>query len=146
VPISLARELAPGLPVVAVVLSPPIEQWHSPIKPRLLSTLPFLGNYISRHRLARALDIFMRSVDIGGARLTEQILELEKPEVIIRPPVPHIGLLDPVDVHEVVHLGEIGAEAALPQLFRVVSWRGRLSARVSRMAYSRRNCRHVYGA
>lgn len=146
VPISLARELAPGLPVVAVVLSPPIDQWRSPVKPRLLSSLPFLGNYISGHRFTRALDIFMRSVDIGGALLTEQTLELERPEVVIRPPVPHIGLLDPVDVHEVVRLGELGAEAALPQLYRMVSWRGRLSTRIFRRASPRRNTRRAYGA
>lgn len=137
VPISLARALAPGLPVVAVVLSPSVDQWQNPVKPRLLSTLPFLGSYISRHRFARALDIFMRSVDIGGALLTEQILELERPEVVIRPAVPHMGLLDPVDVSEVARIGERAAETALPELFRAVSWRGRLSNRISRRGYSR---------
>jgi NTE family protein len=145
VPISLARALAPGLPVVAVVLSPLLDQWRHPVKPRLLSTLPFLGSYISQHRFTRALDIFMRSVDIGGALLTEQILELERPEVVIRPAVPQIGLLDPVDVVEVARIGERAAEAVLPELFRVVSWRGRLSTRVSRRAYSRRYNRLVDG-
>jgi NTE family protein len=145
VPISLARVLAPGLPVVAVVLSPPVDQWRNPVKPRLLSTLPFLGSYISRHRFTRALDIFMRSVDIGGALLTEQILELERPEVIIRPAVPYIGLLDPVDVAEVARIGERAAEAALPQLYHVVSWRGRLSNRISRRGYTRPYNRLVDG-
>jgi hypothetical protein len=107
VPISLARALAPGLPVVAVVLSPPVDQWQNPVKPRLLSTLPFLGSYISRHRFTRALDIFMRSVDIGGALLTEQILELERPEVIIRPAVPHIGLMDPSMSQKWLALGSV---------------------------------------
>jgi hypothetical protein len=37
-----------------------------------------------------------------------------------------IGLLDKVDVHRVVRLGERAAEAALPELKRAVAWPNRL--------------------
>lgn len=127
VPVDVARRLGPGLPVVAVVLSPPMEGWDGPDKPRLLNTLPFLANYIGRLRVAQAFNIFLRSVDIAGAMMTELMLQLEKPDVIIRPDVPQIGLLDQVDVHEVARLGEQAATQALPALRRAVGWQGRLA-------------------
>ena len=130
VPVNLARSLAPELPVVAVVLSPPIDQWVQPSPPRLLNSLPFLSGYFSRMRLAKALNVFLRSVDIGGAMLTELRLQLDRPEGIIRPPVPHIGLLDDVDVSEVALLGEIGAVKELDALNRMVGWRARVSRKL----------------
>lgn len=129
VPVRLARRLAPGPPVVAVVLSPPLEDWDAPDHPRLLNSLPFLATYLARLRIAQALNIFMRSVDIGGAMLTDLRLKLDQPDVIIRPAVPHVGLLDRVDIHEVARLGERAAEAALPDLHRAVGWRGWISRR-----------------
>jgi NTE family protein len=130
VPVALARTLAPGLPVVAVVLSPPLTDWAGPGQPRLLNSLPFLATYLGRLRVAQALNIFMRSVDIGGAMLTDLRLRLDQPEVILRPAVPQIGLLDNVDVAEVAHLGELAAEAALPELNRAVGWQARLGRRI----------------
>lgn len=130
VPVALARRLAPGLPVVAVVLSPPVKEWVTPSPPRLLASLPFISGYLSRMRLAQAFNIFLRSVDIAGAMLTDLRLEMEQPEVIIRPPVPHIGLLDDVEISEVTRLGEEGAIKALPQLRRAVSWLSRVTRRI----------------
>ncbi len=132
VPVALARSLAPELPVVAVVLSPPLNEWGGPVRPRLLNSLPFLANYIARMRITQATNIFLRSIDIGGAMLTELRLKVDKPDVIIRPAVPQIGLLDQVDIGEVARLGELAAEAALPEIQKAVSWRGWLGRRVSR--------------
>lgn len=122
VPISLARTLAPELPVAAVVLSPPIDHWKSSSKPRLMNSLPFLARYLARLRVAQALNVFLRAMDISGAQLTELFLALEKPEVIIRPAVGDIGLLDDVDAHEVANAGELAALEILPELERQVSW------------------------
>jgi NTE family protein len=130
VPVILARSLAPELPVVAVVLSPPIDEWVQPTPPRLLNSLPFLSSYLSRMRMAKALNVFLRSVDIGGAMLTELRLQMDRPEVIIRPPVPHVGLLDDVDVSEVALLGEVGAVKALEKLNQAVGWRARVSRKL----------------
>jgi NTE family protein len=131
VPVEVARALMPGFPVVAVVLSPELNAWYGPGSPRLLNALPFLSNYLGRLRIAQALNIFMRSVDIGGVALTEMRLRLERPDVVIRPVVPHIGLLDKVNPRDVAKLGEEAAEAALPQLRQAVSWRGRISRQIS---------------
>ncbi len=122
VPVALARSLAPDLPVAAVVLSPPIDHWNRASKPRLMGSLPFLARYLARLRVAQALDVFLRAIDISGAQLTELILALEKPEVMIRPAVGEIGLLDHVDATHVADLGAQAALEALPELERQVSW------------------------
>jgi NTE family protein len=129
-PVGLAREMAGDLPVVAVALSPGLSEWANGAPPRLLGALPPLANYISRLRIAQALDIFMRSVDIGGAMLTDLRLQLHPPDVIIRPDVQHIGLLDTVNVPEVARLGELAALAALPEIRRAAGWPQRLKRRL----------------
>lgn len=130
VPVGLARSLRPDLPVVAVVLSPPVDEWIGMSQPRLLSSLPFLNRYVSQFRFSQALNIFMRSIDIAGALLTELLLEIEKPDVLIRPAVRQIGLLDQVDIAEVARLGERATEHALPELTRAVGWQARMLRRV----------------
>ncbi len=135
VPVALARSLAPDLPVVAVVLSPPLEHWNRISKPRLMDSLPFLGRYLARLRIAQALNVFLRAVDISGAQLTELLLAVEKPEVVIRPEVSEFGLLDPVDARILADLGEEAALEALPELEYQVGWlkslRRRIKNRVS---------------
>ena len=125
VPVATARALAPNTPVIAVVLSPPIDEWSGINKPRLLNTLPVFSRYLARLRIAQAFNIFLRSMDISGALLTELLLLHDQPDVIIRPAVPHIGLLDIVEVDEVASLGEDAAERALAQLEQAVSWSAR---------------------
>jgi NTE family protein len=131
VPVSVARSLAPGLPVAAVALSAPMEaprNFHNlplPVK----VPAPILGG-LSRLRLTQAFEIFIQSVEIGQRMVTELRLEVDEPEVIIRPAVSNIGLLDRVDVHELIRLGDEAAEAVLPDLARAVSWTGRVGRRL----------------
>jgi len=129
VPVSVARLLAPDLPVVAVVLSPPQQQWADLPPTDILSPHPVLER-ITRLRVAQAFEIFIRSVDIGSRMLTELRLQVDKPEVIIRPDVGHIGLLEKADVAAIAKIGEQAAEAALPELHRSVSWRSKLARRL----------------
>ncbi len=130
VPVLLARRLAPRMPVVAVVLSPALSEWNGRRPtPRLLSSLPFM-NRIYQMRLAQSLSIFLRSVDIAGCMLTDLRLQLDQPDVVIRPPVGEIGLVDRVDIARLIEIGEEAAEAALPALKRAMDWRRRLSYRV----------------
>ncbi|MBN1668869.1 MAG: patatin-like phospholipase family protein [Anaerolineales bacterium] len=125
VPVSVARRLAPGLPVVAVVLSPSPNEWAE-LPATGLFKPPHILERVTRLRVAQAFDIFVRSIDRGAIALTESRLQLEKPEVIIRPAVGRFGLLDRVDISEVMRQGEIAAEAALPQLRRAVRWPNRV--------------------
>lgn len=122
VPVSLARSMAAELPVVAVVLSPKLQEWDGNHRPRLFENMPFVARYLSRLRVAQSIQTLVRSIDIGGAMVTDMRLRLDQPEVIIRPEVSHIGLLDPVDVHTVARLGERAAEAALPQIQQASRW------------------------
>ena len=123
VPVSLARALKPKLPVVAVVLTPPLGQRTGTTHFQLPFRLPpAIMNRIKRLRVAQALDVFINSTDATDRMLTELRLHVDAPEVIIRPDVGHIQLLERVDVRHVVRLGEKATLAVLPQLRKAVSW------------------------
>ena len=118
VPVRLARSLDPKLPVVAVSLTPEPERWKisspwdsTPANPLLRS--------ISRLRVAKAFDVYLRSMDITLHMLGEIRLEVDKPEVIIRPDVSKIGSLDRVNVKTVAELGEAAVESALSDLRKI---------------------------
>jgi NTE family protein len=117
VPVAPARALAPRLPVVAVSLNIPIgtaaRTWSLPIPgyvPRALV------QRISQMRYGLMIDVFMRSLDIVSRAVSDYRLEMDKPDVIIRPRVGNIDTLDLVDVHEVVRIGEKAVDEVLPQL------------------------------
>lgn len=127
VPAAAARSLAPGLPVVAVVLTSPMgspaRPWNIPIPGYVPQVIL---QRISRLSYTQALDIFLRSLDMGSRAVAEYRLAIDKPEIIIRPPVNHIDVLEQVDVREVARLGEQAAAAALPELKKLFSWQYRL--------------------
>lgn len=138
IPVAPARALAPHLPVVAVALSH-INQVDDPslTPPKFLAPEPLLRQ-IARLRVAQAFSIFLRSVDIGSCAMAELRLKIDQPEVLIRPAVAAIGLLDTVDVAEVAKLGEQAAENALPDLQAAFRWTARLRRRL-RKASLRQN-------
>jgi NTE family protein len=129
VPVVPARSLAPKLPVVAVVLTAPIgspaQSWNIPIPPYVPRTLM---TRLSKMRYVQAWDTFMRALDIIGRAVTQYRLEVDRPDVIIRPRVNGIDTLDRVDVHAVVRKGEEAVEEALPELKRLSRWRKRATA------------------
>ncbi|MBC8331374.1 MAG: patatin-like phospholipase family protein [Anaerolineae bacterium] len=120
VPVTVVREIAPrrGLPVVAVALTPEMAERSVIKSPGFLMPSPIL-NQIARLKVAQAFEIFMHSLEIGISAITDLRLEIDKPDIIIRPDVAHIGYLDRVNIDEVIRLGEIAAEAALPELRRI---------------------------
>jgi NTE family protein len=128
VPVSVARSLAPNLPVLAVVLSDPLgsptHSWSVPV-PAMIPR-PILDR-IARLSFAQAYDVFMSSVEIGNRAVTEYRLNVDKPEVVIRPAVSDIRLLEHVNVSEVARLGEEAVEAALPVLRSKSTWRRSIS-------------------
>ena len=127
IPVSVARSLAPSLPVVAVTLTAPMGQPPRSMPLPFMPGLPGpLADRLSQLQISQAMDIFLRSIDIGGRQIAELRFRLEKPDVIIRPNVDEVGVLDQVDVSQVVQLGEAATRAALPDLRRAVSWPARL--------------------
>jgi len=127
VPVSVARSLAPNLPVIAVVLTEPLglpaRTWSVPI-PAIIPR-PIVDR-ITRLSFAQAYDLFMRSVEIGNRAVTEYRLGVDKPDVVIRPAVADIQLLDCVNVSDVVRLGEEAVEAVLPVIRAKMTWHSRL--------------------
>ncbi len=129
VPVSIARSLAPHLPVVAVVLANPIGE--AARLPAFKFPFPApIAQQLTRLRITQALGVFMRSLDVSDRLLTDLRLKIDKPDAIIRPDVADIGLLDVVDVHEVAKRGEAAFESALPQLKHARSWSHRLGRRL----------------
>jgi NTE family protein len=132
VPVSVARSLAPELPVVAVILNINTETTSG------FTSLPFpvpvpaqLVERITRTRVAQAFNIFLQSVDVSSRAMAEMRLRADNPEVIIRPDVDGIGLLDKVDIHQIACRGEDATGVALPELRRAVTWPNRLRRRLS---------------
>jgi NTE family protein len=127
VPVVPARMLAPRLPVVAVVLTTPMgipaQSWRLPFQKYWAGRI--VSRLLSRMRYDSVWDIFSRSLDITSRAVTQYRLEMDRPEIIIRPQVYDIDTLDVVDVHEVARRGEAAVEAALPQLRSLFTWRNR---------------------
>lgn len=127
VPVAVARSLAPGVPVVAVSLTTPLGEPAKTLPIPFLDDLPHpIAAQLGRLRIARAMEVFMRSIDIGSRQIAELRFQIEKPDVIIRPQVQEIGALDRVDVREVARLGEEATRACLQDLRKVTSWTNRL--------------------
>jgi len=125
VPVSVARKLAPSLPVFAVTLHTPIGEPATGLPVPDSVPKPILDR-LAHIRIAQAFDVFMRSVDIGSRAVAEYRLAVDKPDVIIRPAVSDIELLEHVDVREVARRGDEAVEAALPELRQMISWTSRL--------------------
>jgi NTE family protein len=127
VPVRAARALAPGLPVVAVSLLAPLEVPSTP--PSLPLPVPNpLAKQLSRLNITQALSIFAEAIDIGQRQMSELRLKMDAPEVIVRPNVDDLHLLDRVNISEIALRGEVAMEAVLPDLRRALS----LSARAAR--------------
>jgi predicted acylesterase/phospholipase RssA len=80
-----------------------------------------LVDQLSRLNITQAFRIFADSVDIGSRQMAELRLKIDAPDVIIRPEVNGINLLDNVDVIEMAQRGEQAAEMVLPELRRASS-------------------------
>jgi NTE family protein len=133
VPVGLARILAPDLPIVAVVLSPEVEDWeHIPFNHKL-GTGPLhipgassIINSFSRMRFGQALRIYSQSLEISTRMMTELRLKIDRPDVILRPNVSGIGLFDRVDPLILVEAGRKSVDDHLAELLKETSWRGRI--------------------
>lgn len=130
VPVAPVRSLAPTLPIVAVVLTqPPDKLIHTTQPPSLFGPAPFVRQ-IARLRLAQAIQIFFTSVDISSCALTELKLQMDQPDVIVRPELPPLNSLDPVNPPELATLGEKAMDAALPMLETALSWSNQFRRRI----------------
>ncbi len=118
VPVQAARRLTPQLAVVAVALTEPTERGALAKSPfEWMEQTPILQQII-RLRVAQAFNIFLEAMTISSNAMTDLRLEMEKPDVIIRPDVKHLGALDQADVNDTMRRGEEAARLALPAIRR----------------------------
>ncbi len=132
VPVALARWLAPSLPVIAVCLSPAPEGWAHLPELSVPVNNPFaqpIISQITKTRVAKAFTTYVRSMDITSHMLAELRLEMERPDVIIRPNVSRFGILDTVDPKELIAEGETAATSALDEIQKSAGWTNQVTRR-----------------
>jgi len=109
-----------GGPVVAVVLS---SKPGAPPGPSALEIMPAFG-VISRLRVGQALQVFGRSFEIASRLFTELRLQMDDPEVVVRPEVSGIGILDSPEPGPVIEAGRAAMARSLADLERCFGLRG----------------------
>jgi hypothetical protein len=62
------------------------------------------------------VDVNLRSMDMTIHMLGEKRLEIENPDVLIRPDVGHIGSLDRLNIPEIVQIGDQAVELVEDEL------------------------------
>lgn len=127
VPVNLARCMSPKLPVIAVALNPDRSEWQQlpqfNFSPPVSLPIPTpIVEGIARLRIAQAFQTFLHSQDITARMITELRLEVDRPEVIIRPDVHRYGLLDAVQPRELITAGYAAAQSAIPDIRKTYSW------------------------
>jgi NTE family protein len=137
IPVEEARKLLPHTPVIAVLLSPPLgwqtrsDNEYTQKVPILMTNLPLVYRLAGRLRLAQAFNLFINSMDLMSLTLLDKQLRLENPDVIIRPGLGPVGIVDQVDIAKLIKQGEIAATQAVPDIRRVSSWQYRLRHKIS---------------
>ena len=132
VPVAVARWLDPHRPVIAVCLHPVPEEWatmpelHAPID--LPIPQPILERF-ERLRISQAMHIFIKATDITMRTTGELRMQLEKPEVILRPDIMKVGILDHIDPQKLIDSGKAAVLENLPQIKDSVSWYNQFSRR-----------------
>ena len=132
VPVQVARWLRPDLPVVAVMLHKTPEGW-SPEDDDLPFHIPGPSSIVealSKLRPVQAFKIFSRSIEVASKQLTELSMQLCEPEVIIAPPVGHIGLLQNINIVEMIEAGMTATEAAMNQIKEEANWMKKIQRKV----------------
>ena len=148
IPVAVARSLSPGAPVVAAVLSPAIG-WQREAKvfsteniPVLLSDLPLVYRLAGRLRLTQAFNLFVQSMELTGQMMMHFQLQQECPEVIIRPELGDIRIVDRINIPEVIKSGELAARKSLAELRRATSWQNRLKRNLTRIISRQSSIQH----
>jgi NTE family protein len=121
VPVDIARWLNENVPVIAVSLSAPREDWSKLPKYQIPNYLPipeFVSNQIGHLRIGKAAQNFTDSLELMMNMIAWMRLKEDKPDILITPEVFHKTMYDKVDVNEMMEKGIAAVQAALPQFDR----------------------------
>jgi NTE family protein len=132
VPVQVARWMRPDLPVVAVNLTKRPENYN---EEQVSFPIPIPGpNSIVEHltqlRPVQAFKIFSRAMEVSSKHLTELSMQVYQPEVIISPRVGHIGILQNIDIEEIIQAGTDATEEILSQIKSEANWMKRIQRQV----------------
>lgn len=132
VPVCLARQLAPNLPVVAVVLQPAAEDWGKLPEANILDTAPLpiphqIIQGFARLRIGQAMRIFSQSMDINSRMVAELRLKIDQPDIIIRPDVIRFGMFEMADIDVLVEAGDQATRKKLPEIRKAASLTGKIN-------------------
>lgn len=131
-PVQVARWMKPELPVVAVTLHDIPEGWTPD---DIAMPMPVPGpqqiiDRLSRLRPVKAFKIFTRSTDVSGQHMTELIIQLYQPEIIVRPRIGHIGVLQKIDTSEIIQSGIDATESAITKIKSEANWIRKIQRKV----------------
>jgi len=132
VPVQVARWMKPSLPVVAVTLHEIPEGWTPD---DIAMPMPVPGpqqiiDRLSKLRPVQAFKIFSRSTDVSSQHMTELIIQLYQPEIIVRPRVGHIGVLQKIDTSEIIQTGIDATESAIKEIKSEANWIRKIQRKV----------------
>jgi NTE family protein len=130
VPVRPVRALS-SAPVVAAVLSPTRDSWREARSPGLVGMLP-VAQVLFRLRPGQAIQVFSDYMELTSRTYVETRLELDRPEVIVRPEVWRVGLFDEPSVADMIRIGERAMEQQLALLRQQFSLPRRLARMVRR--------------
>lgn len=109
VPVAMARNMRPDLPVVAVCLTPEKDNWdnlpHMEV-PKNTLVPPVVLDTVLQLRLGQALRIFIDSLDMMTNMVTELRLKVDKPDLIIRPDIKHFPMFSNANPADLIALGK----------------------------------------
>lgn len=76
--------------------------------------------------MAQAFEIFISAINISNCFLSDLRLKVDRPDIIVRPEVSQIGILDEVEIEALVKLGEQATQKVALELAELFSWQKRL--------------------
>ena len=78
-------------------------------------------------------------MDLMSLFLLDKQIRLEKPDIIIRPEIGAVGIVDQVDISKLVKLGESAAVEALPDIHKANRWQNRMRRKISAYLQTQRS-------
>lgn len=132
VPVEVARWMRPDLPVIAVMLHRKPDNY---INDEIDIPIPIpapsnILEALNKLRPVQAFNVFTRAMEVSSKHMTELAMKLYEPEVIIAPTVGHIGVLQNVDVDELISAGIIATEKTLTQIESEANWMKKIQRKV----------------
>jgi len=146
IPVQVARWLNPDLPVVAVMLHKPPEDWEPkelPLPMPIPGPAPLVDR-LSKLRPVQALKIFTRSIEVSSKHLSELSMMVYKPEVVITPHVGHIGIMQNINISEVIQAGIDATEMTLNSIESEANWMKKLQRKVKNRIHPD-ECPEIWG-